>query len=641
MANKPTPADFNPTVPDFPSIGQYQPIYGKFDLTTYIQGASDYEIMAFLVQCYNATLKGYSEVTQLSKDTVTAYNQLQSWVNTWFDDLDVQQEINNKLQSMYEEGTLADAIAQSNTVPPAVTQYLNSEQGTQKMANIIVAKLDAMEQDGSLTNDVTLELFGAKGDGVTDDTGALKEAIKTGKNIKLLNGKTYGVKLVDELLTINNATLYSDGQSTIKSLINASTTGLSDTAFHHCFYLTGKNFTIKNVTFDANNEWVERPINESGDAWNNYLNARNTTIGNTKIANSENVNLLNVKFLNGLFSVKISNSSKIKVYECEFSKPIADGLYITDGTTETIVGNCIANYTGDDAYCVNVDASGIPERATFINCSGNNISGNLCKVYGGKNVSFVNCSGTMRRTAGISVEAPSESTWGKTVENIVFVNCAMKSSTNGAICNSSDTTPHKNVVFISCNFDTNTYAYINAFDGASFENCAFTNGFDIYRSKNINLADCTIASKNNLFFQDAENITLRNCSITNKCEIADGIHENRSTNATSTRRCINLMRGYIRTFGNSYSFGNNSLNNYDIAFDGHMSASGFQSKIDTSKILQENNEEYKILKDGVVLEKDYSIYNTICFDVGNVIIKKDGSTAIKTSDGLKTLQYSS
>ena len=50
MANKPTPADFNPTVPDFPVIGQYYPIYGKFDLTTYIQGASDYEIMAFLVQ---------------------------------------------------------------------------------------------------------------------------------------------------------------------------------------------------------------------------------------------------------------------------------------------------------------------------------------------------------------------------------------------------------------------------------------------------------------------------------------------------------------------------------------------------------------------------------------------------------------
>lgn len=150
MANKPTPADFSPTVPDFPVIGQYQPIYGKFDLTTYIQGASDYEIMSFLVQCYNATLKGYSDVTQLSKDTVTAYNQLQTWVNTWFAKLDVQQEINNKLQAMYEAGTLATAIAQSNAIPPAVAQYLNSTEGTQNLSNVTAQKIEAMAASGAL-----------------------------------------------------------------------------------------------------------------------------------------------------------------------------------------------------------------------------------------------------------------------------------------------------------------------------------------------------------------------------------------------------------------------------------------------------------------------------------------------------------
>lgn len=150
MANKPTPADFSPTVPDFPVIGQYQPVYGKFDLTTYVQGASDYEIMAFLVQCYNATLKGYSDVTQLSKDTVTAYNQLQTWVNTWFDNLDVQQEINNKLQAMYEAGTLANAIAQSGTIPPAVAQYLNSVEGTKNLSDVTAQKIEAMAASGAL-----------------------------------------------------------------------------------------------------------------------------------------------------------------------------------------------------------------------------------------------------------------------------------------------------------------------------------------------------------------------------------------------------------------------------------------------------------------------------------------------------------
>lgn len=209
MANKPTQADFSPTVPDFPVIGQYQPIYGKFDLTTYIQGASDYEIMSFLVQCYNATLKGYSEVTKLSKDTVTAYNQLQTWVNTWFDNLDVQPEINAKLQEMYENGSLAKAIASSDSiipamnnyfntptgnenlygatsrklnnfavngtltdivkgtgqVPNAVVSYLNSVEGSEALSNVTATKIDSMAQDGSLAN-------------VVSQTNEIPEAVK-------------------------------------------------------------------------------------------------------------------------------------------------------------------------------------------------------------------------------------------------------------------------------------------------------------------------------------------------------------------------------------------------------------------------------------------------------------------------------
>lgn len=151
MANKPTPADFIPTVPDFPSIGQYQPIYGKFDLTTYIQGASDYEIMSFLVQCYNATLKGYSDVTQLSKDTVTAYNQLQTWVNTWFDKLDVQPEINTKLEQMRESGELANAIANSDAIVPAINNYFASNDGSTVLYSKTSEKINEMASDGTLT----------------------------------------------------------------------------------------------------------------------------------------------------------------------------------------------------------------------------------------------------------------------------------------------------------------------------------------------------------------------------------------------------------------------------------------------------------------------------------------------------------
>ena len=113
MVTKPGEANFFPNVPSYPDMGTFQPVYGKFDLTTYIQGASDYEIMAFLVGKYNACLEAYGTVTKLSSDTVTACKQLQDWINSWFDNLDVQQELNNKIDSMVADGSFGTLLHQT------------------------------------------------------------------------------------------------------------------------------------------------------------------------------------------------------------------------------------------------------------------------------------------------------------------------------------------------------------------------------------------------------------------------------------------------------------------------------------------------------------------------------------------------
>ncbi len=130
MANKPGEANFFPDIPEFPSMGTFQPIYGKFDLTTYIQGASDYEIMAFLVGKYNACLEAYGTVTKLSTDTITACKQLQDWINSWFTNLNVQKELNNKIDSMVLDGSFEQLLHQTfdtqinNQTSMAVTAWL-------------------------------------------------------------------------------------------------------------------------------------------------------------------------------------------------------------------------------------------------------------------------------------------------------------------------------------------------------------------------------------------------------------------------------------------------------------------------------------------------------------------------------------
>ena len=134
MANKPSEANFFPDVPVYPEMGTFMPVYGKFDLTTYIQGASDYEIMAFLVGKYNACLEAYGNITKLSTDTITACKQLQDWINSWFTNLDVQEEINKKIDSMVADGSFGRLLHQ--TFDAQINQQTTSAVTAWLVANV-------------------------------------------------------------------------------------------------------------------------------------------------------------------------------------------------------------------------------------------------------------------------------------------------------------------------------------------------------------------------------------------------------------------------------------------------------------------------------------------------------------------------
>ena len=166
MATKPGEANFFPDVPVYPEMGTFQPVYGKFDLTTYIQGASDYEIMAFLVGKYNACLEAYDKVTKLSTDTITAAHQLQDWINTWFDNLDVQQELNNKIDSMVADGSFGELLHQTfdaqinKQTTNAVTAWLVANV-TPTGSAVVVDKslsIEGAAADAKVTGDTLTEL---------------------------------------------------------------------------------------------------------------------------------------------------------------------------------------------------------------------------------------------------------------------------------------------------------------------------------------------------------------------------------------------------------------------------------------------------------------------------------------------------
>lgn len=99
-------------------------------------------------QSYNGTWEEWKN------DITQSFNDLNSYVMNYFANLDVQDEINNKLEEMFTDGRLDELL-------------------------------------GLFVPYVTPEMFGAVGDGATDDSTAFQTALNTNKQVFLDKSKTY------------------------------------------------------------------------------------------------------------------------------------------------------------------------------------------------------------------------------------------------------------------------------------------------------------------------------------------------------------------------------------------------------------------------------------------------------------------
>nr|DAH74540.1 MAG TPA: hydrolase [Bacteriophage sp.] len=233
MANKPGEANFFPDVPVFPSMGIFQPIYGKFDLTTYIQGASDYEIMAFLVGKYNACLEAYGTVTKLSTDTVKACKQLQDWINSWFTNLDVQEEINKKLDKMIADGSFEtlmhkafDAQVNQQTTS-AVTAWLVANV-TPTGSAVVVDKslsIEGAAADAKVVGDTTwrMKKINYIGTEVTDTVDLNKLDVNTQITFAYPANKLLNLPHIENLTdTFNGSVITLAGDKAVNNVVPAA-----------------------------------------------------------------------------------------------------------------------------------------------------------------------------------------------------------------------------------------------------------------------------------------------------------------------------------------------------------------------------------------------------------------------------------
>ena len=237
---------------------------------------------------------------------------------------------------------------------------------------------------------VNVESFGAKGDGITDDTEAIKQALQSGYNIAF-SKKTYCYNAPIKITT-NNVIIDGCGAK-LKCLNGVSTTELTPVV--GSIEVSGDNITFKNFEIDVDGEWIVRPF-----TWQvgyiDYVTLRKKHYVNLIFRNCNNLNVTNLTCKNGLNSMQLQYVKNFTVEKINIYKMMGDGIFITDGCSYGLVRDCYAEECNDDCYACDgysLDTTIQPHDVTFDNCNSYNCVASLVCLEGSYNTKFINGTG--------------------------------------------------------------------------------------------------------------------------------------------------------------------------------------------------------------------------------------------------------
>lgn len=203
---------------------------------------TNYGLLCKIVEYLNKVIASENQVQGVTEECVTAFNNLYNYVNDYFNNLDVQEEINNKLDAMVEDGTLQEIIG----------EYLNAT---------AIWGFDNVEDMTSSTNLINGSYAKTLGYYSKNDGGGATYKIRTITNDDVVDGSTIiemgdgSDDLIAELIVeypINVKTLgaYGDGIHDDFSKIQ-----LGIDKFHHntIYFPTGEYLITQPISIGTTN----------------------------------------------------------------------------------------------------------------------------------------------------------------------------------------------------------------------------------------------------------------------------------------------------------------------------------------------------------------------------------------------------
>lgn len=292
----------------------------------------------------NATVT--EEYIQLTKD-------MKEYMDNYFDNLDVQEEINNKLDAMVDDGTLQEIITtyiQSNvawtfdTVADmkdasnlvagsyartlgfhtindggGATYYISDTGTANEMDVIAVGSLYA-----NLVNDkqLTVKQFGAYGDNTHDDINYFERCLSITNNIICKHGDIY---LIGDTIDIDNKNdVIFDGKGSKIHFTgeNKQLIRLHDT----CFNITIQNMeSYGDIDNDTPSYYQAFMLNES-DSNNDFANIK---VCNNKVHNYSDGIIVNTNLLGNMHNIEIDNNEVYDIFVTEAG--YGYGIHLANG----------------------------------------------------------------------------------------------------------------------------------------------------------------------------------------------------------------------------------------------------------------------------------------------------------------------
>ena len=386
--------------------------------TSFVDSMSYYELLAWLCQYLEKTvIPAIDNNAEAVEELQAKYIELKAYVDNYFENLDVQEEINNKLDDMAESGQLTELItAYLNIKSQLCFNSVEEMKASENLVDGTFAKTyghDAYNDGGGAlykvravsNQDVEDDMFiiavddptlvaeliiednilnikqiGAKGDGETDNAAIFQAAIdREGINNIYV---PEGVFLCSTQLTPKDG-LTIKGEETSKY----NTTPASKIKFSASGFVGAYSFRVENMNIEGS--WVDATSPVSRGFYNSRLELLNSSISKfTAAIDTMHVStVMNAKIyhnklgINGMIDSSITNSY---IYD-----NLESGINLFQGSNDNTISNNKIEWNGEHGVgCYrgynNVISNNIIDRngkyGVLLNdCSANTVVGNILR----------------------------------------------------------------------------------------------------------------------------------------------------------------------------------------------------------------------------------------------------------------------